>query len=888
MNKEGFSVPELDLAPQLNHPLRLWWPSDYLRLLYWAFFFPQAIRWYIERFGKHACSEEKNIWRSSIKLLRSDPIQRTLFFQSALLAFILIVVICLILQGAGLNINWLGIALWIALGSLVAIFIVIVLGVAAGVTVVVVGGVAFGVAFGVTLEVAFGIVFGVTFGIALGVTFGVAFRVAGGVAVIVVGGAAILVVGTILLGSAFGIVFGVTFVVAITRLLDYILLIIPIWISFRQRHREHYPVSRVTWLPLPGIQQCLQDWLILDSNRGIHNLNILLEYTLQFIPVMRAVDGWFNALSPEAQIVAADQLSRQPYDWGLARFGSAALRAAMWREATFFVPDRYLKRVVRFNAEPLLDTPAHAACAGYWYLHKKETNKAQTAFAHMQCLPHGATLYQSVTALIEAQQAKDLKTAAAWADGTSWLAKLQEEPLRPGAIATLRRLREVALEAQVAVESISKLNRSAALGRAVSTLTEMITDVKESCPDPEWPIVKEIAEQWRDVLSKAAGEIGQVAIIKPVTNPYVVGNPVTGKAFVGREEIFRRLEELWGVDASQRVPSVVLYGHRRMGKTSILQNLGHRFGVDTVVAYLTMQRVGRVANTGELLTTLALVLYDAISSANITTLDEPESTDFTGNCYTAFDRFLVGARRAIEARRVILTIDEFELVEKGINEKRIDVEVLDYLRGVIHSEPWLILALAGLHTLQEMTANYWNPLFASVTPVKVSFLTLGASAQLLANPTDDFPLDFTQETANRVFAWVRGQPYLTQLVGHTLVRRYNQLVFEDGVVRTSRFTPEDVDAVIDSSEFYEQGSYYFTGVWQQAEESGPRGQIALMRALAATDELQAPADLFARAKLDVAEGQASLEKLVKHDVVRQVDAAVDFAVPLMRKWLRVR
>ena len=161
-------------------------------------------------------------------------------------------------------------------------------------------------------------------------------------------------------------------------------------------------------------------------------------------------------------------------------------------------------------------------------------------------------------------------------------------------------------------------------------------------------------------------------------------------------------------------------------------------------------------------------------------------------------------------------------------------------------------------------------------------------AQLLANPADDFPLDFTQETADRVYAWVCGQPYLTQLVGHTLVRRYNQIVFEQGTVRASRFTPEDVDAVVNSPEFYEQGSYYFTGVWQQAEESGPRGQIALMRALAAIDEPQAPVDLFARAGLNDVEGQASLDKLVKHDVVSSVDATVDFAVPLMRKWLRMK
>ncbi|WP_237745557.1 MULTISPECIES: hypothetical protein [Planktothrix] len=43
-------IPRLDLAPKLNRPLSLFNPLDYLRLLYWVFFFPQAIEWYLETF----------------------------------------------------------------------------------------------------------------------------------------------------------------------------------------------------------------------------------------------------------------------------------------------------------------------------------------------------------------------------------------------------------------------------------------------------------------------------------------------------------------------------------------------------------------------------------------------------------------------------------------------------------------------------------------------------------------------------------------------------------------------------------------------------------------------------------------------------------------------
>ncbi|MBK7200503.1 hypothetical protein [Candidatus Amarolinea dominans] len=67
-------VPRLDLAPRLKRPLSLWNPLDYGRLLYWAFFFPQAIRWYIETFGKPEYKITKGRERAW-QALRDDPVQ---------------------------------------------------------------------------------------------------------------------------------------------------------------------------------------------------------------------------------------------------------------------------------------------------------------------------------------------------------------------------------------------------------------------------------------------------------------------------------------------------------------------------------------------------------------------------------------------------------------------------------------------------------------------------------------------------------------------------------------------------------------------------------------------------------------------------------------------
>ena len=38
----------LPYAPRRNRPLSLWNPLDYLVLLYWVFYFPQALRWYVK------------------------------------------------------------------------------------------------------------------------------------------------------------------------------------------------------------------------------------------------------------------------------------------------------------------------------------------------------------------------------------------------------------------------------------------------------------------------------------------------------------------------------------------------------------------------------------------------------------------------------------------------------------------------------------------------------------------------------------------------------------------------------------------------------------------------------------------------------------------------
>ncbi len=99
-------VPRLDLAPKLDRPLSMWNPLDYLRLLYWVFYFPQALRWYVEEFGGGEIPKKKRTWGKVPELLRQYPIQRHLLLQALFLAVFTTLLISLILQKIGVLLDW--------------------------------------------------------------------------------------------------------------------------------------------------------------------------------------------------------------------------------------------------------------------------------------------------------------------------------------------------------------------------------------------------------------------------------------------------------------------------------------------------------------------------------------------------------------------------------------------------------------------------------------------------------------------------------------------------------------------------------------------------------------------------------------------------------------
>jgi Cdc6-like AAA superfamily ATPase len=361
----------------------------------------------------------------------------------------------------------------------------------------------------------------------------------------------------------------------------------------------------------------------------------------------------------------------------------------------------------------------------------------------------------------------------------------------------------------------------------------------------------------------------------PIINPYTVGNPVVGDRFIGREDIMRQLEELWF--GSTRTQSIVLYGHRRIGKTSILLNIITRIDSATCVAYINLQMCVGCNTLGELLLTITHEL------SKVTSIEKPSDADLLKLPEITFRRYINTISQTNQ--KIIIALDEFEILESLISTGKISPTFLSYLHELIQLYPNLAFAFAGLHTLEQMTAYYFAPLFASFIAIRVGGLDPATTRQLLAKPDPDYPINFTEDLLDEAYNLTHGQPYLVNLLGFQLTHHYNTQVFEQNRPHEALFTLEDLTITLNSPGFfYDIGRYYFIGLWLQAAEHPPHQQ-SILQHLAHHPNQTSP-QISQALELPLNLTQISLDALKRNDVAEHSDDdRWKISIELFCRWL---
>jgi tetratricopeptide (TPR) repeat protein len=365
-------------------------------------------------------------------------------------------------------------------------------------------------------------------------------------------------------------------------------------------------------------------------------------------------------------------------------------------------------------------------------------------------------------------------------------------------------------------------------------------------------------------------------------NPYVAGAPREGgRGFFGRQETIE-----W-IARGLRNPdnnSLVLFGQRRIGKTSLLRQL-QRTLPDTAFLPIYFDLQGQVARPlREVLIDLANVLAERAG----TPPPEPNAFDDRGLFFCR--TFLPQVYEALgKDRRPVFLLDEFDVLHE-MEEAELPAT------AAIHSFRRFIRRMMGQDTrsafvftigrrIGDISLDYTAAFRASL--VREVWILDPRSAEAMVRQAEaNNTLRFTSQAVGRILSLTNGHPYLTKLLCQVLWER----AYTRKRTTTPRIGVPEVEAAVptaleeldhtmvwlwDGLSLAER--IYAAGLAETVEEgeviSEERGLQVLAdhaaRLCTRDVELRAPRDLVRRRILDLTDDQ-------EHR----------FAIELFRRWVR--
>lgn len=306
-------------------------------------------------------------------------------------------------------------------------------------------------------------------------------------------------------------------------------------------------------------------------------------------------------------------------------------------------------------------------------------------------------------------------------------------------------------------------------------------------------------------------------------NPFEVGKPIKkATLFYGREDIFEFIVQ--NLRSTTQSRTLVLYGQRRTGKTSILyQLLDGRLGDGFIPVLVDMQELALSINsTADLFIEIADKMARALKKAglSLTPLDEAGLTSAPAR---VFNRFLDDLEVSLGNQKVVLMIDEFEILEEKITQKKLEADVLAYMRSLIQHRDHLAFIFTGTHKLEQMSQDYWSIFFNIAIHKQVSFMEPGETEKLIRGPVQG-KLGVDDLTVEKMITLTSCHPYFVQLLCYKLVDFCNKQ-------ERNYATVSDLNQVV--NDLVLEGENYFTYLWKMVTPD----QQAVLAAIA---EILAP------------------------------------------------
>ncbi len=463
--------------------------------------------------------------------------------------------------------------------------------------------------------------------------------------------------------------------------------------------------------------------------------------------------------------------------------------------------------------------------------------------------------------------ARDLPSISEISRHLSWLpddARMDMQELLLG-------LEQASQHARAAVESETLYNKQEQLRMGLSVVDRIRGGLALAQNSNMARQMIPALEGWKTVFSD---ELVTASGQEQIPNVYHAGSPLIKetKTFKGRRDLFQMLtNEL--INPSGQRPALLLFGGRRMGKSSTLKQLPVQLGPQIIPATVDLQSVGTIESAASLLYLIAREITRSARQERRLTLPELRLEQMGKEPYLVFQEWLENVEKRLgDYYWVLLALDEFEALGDMLSAWQIDERLFQTLRGVIQHHPRITIMVSGAHTLEELPP-LWSHYFINMKMLKVGPLEEADARELITHPIEHFPLTYDEEAVSLLLRETGCHPNWLQCACREVVETLNN---------HNRFHANlrDVASALNKVPEFLAGD--FKDLWEGRDSDDDKR--TLLKAIAQSGDGLTETDLLQQ----FSGINGVINFFTKRDILVAENGLYRFRSELLRKWVAKR
>ncbi|MBD2414409.1 ABC transporter substrate-binding protein [Nostoc calcicola FACHB-3891] len=356
-------------------------------------------------------------------------------------------------------------------------------------------------------------------------------------------------------------------------------------------------------------------------------------------------------------------------------------------------------------------------------------------------------------------------------------------------------------------------------------------------------------------------------------NPYIIGRPIfEPEKFFGREELFQFIED----NLIRDVKFIFLHGQRRIGRSSVLQQIPHKIAQDKFVFVTFDLQEHSQSSLGDILHSLAEAIAENIElDSEIIPL--PYQEQFNNNPDIFSDEFLPQIYQRLGNKNLVLLLDEFDVVGSNNSITNQGGSFFKYLQLLLKQEEKLFI-IPVLGRFKDDLQNLLD-LFKNAPFQEVGLLNDLSAKRLITKPAQGI-LEYEEDAIKAILELTSGHPYFTQAICFNLF-------LQAKIADKFKVNREDVNSFIDKTiESVQAGlAWFWDGL--SINEKVVFSAVAESQQMAIEQKLSFPEDPLKQLKNYGVIQTEELNKATKQLVQKGYldDTEVRVKIELVRRWL---